>query len=230
MRILLVEDEQTLGDAVAETLRDACYAVDRAATGAEADERKAVNEYDLVILDWGIPPPTGLELLQQWRRQGDPTPVLMLTGRAELEHRISGLDSGADDYLTKPFALRELLARVRSLLRRRKRELQPRLAAGDLEMDRAGRRVTVGGQEVELSPKEFAVLEYLLHRVDQVVSRTDLIEHVWDEAFDAMSNVVDVVIYRLRKKIDGGREQPLLRTIKGAGYQLRSERESAPSE
>ena len=223
MRILLVEDDVDLADALGESLQDACYAVDTAATGEAADELVAVNDYDLVILDWSIPPPSGMELLARWRAAGMQVPVLMLTGRNRLEDRVSGLDSGADDYLTKPFATAELLARVRSLLRRRDRPM-PTLEAGDLVMDRAARRVTVAGRPVRLTGKEFGVLEYLLIRRDQVVSRSQLAEHVWDRSFDAMSNTLDVIVYRVRKKIDGGREDKLLHTVVGVGYLLSSRR------
>lgn len=224
MRLLVVEDEEALAEAVVEALRLEHYAVDLAADGSTADELMMVNDYDLVVLDWSIPPPTGIELLERWREQGSETPVLMLTGRTSIEDRVDGLDRGADDYLTKPFSLEELLARVRSLLRRREKELNMELSADDLVMDRAACVVKVDGAEVGLSPKEFTVLEYLLTRRDEVVSRTDLIEHAWDDAFDSMSNVVDVVVHRLRKKIDGDRELRLLHTVKGAGYLLRSER------
>ena len=147
----------------------------------------------------------------------------MLTARREVGDRVDGLDTGADDYLTKPFSFDELLARVRSLLRRRSKSLQT-LRAGDLVLERASREVTVGGELVDLAPKEFGILEYLLMRVGETVSRTELSEHVWDETFDAMSNTIDVIVYRLRKKIDGGRDGKLLHTVKGAGYVLRSER------
>ena len=224
MRILVVEDEPSLAEAVAEVLRDEAYAVDVATCGAAADELKGVNEYDLVILDWTIPAPSGIELLRKWRGAGDDTPVLMLTGRADVADRVGGLDTGADDYLTKPFSFDELLARARSLLRRRARPLVPALTAGDLVMDRSGHAVRVAGQLVDLSPTEFAVLEYLLTRKGQVVSRTELSEHAWDDSFDPLSNVIDVIVYRLRRKIDGGREEKLLQTLKGVGYLLRDQR------
>ncbi len=224
MRILLVEDEASLANALQEALIDERYAVDLAPDGSTAEELMAVNDYDLVILDWTIPAPTGIDLLHAWRREGIETPVMMLTGRQQVEDRVDGLDSGADDYLTKPFSIVELLARVRSLLRRRGKSLQ-QLSTDDLCLERASRRVTVAGQEISLAPKEFGILEYLLSRSDELVSRTELAEHVWDDAFDAMSNVIDVLIYRLRKKIDGGREAKLLHTIKGAGYMLKSRRQ-----
>lgn len=224
MRILVVEDDETLAGSLVELLEEEFYAVDRAADGEEASELQAVNDYDLVVLDWTIPPPSGIELLGQWREAGDETPVLMLTGRAELGDKVDGLDTGADDYLTKPFSFEEFLARVRSLLRRREKTLQGTLRAGDVEMDRPGRVVRRGGEEIDLSPKEFSLLEYFLRRCDEVVTRTDLCEHVWDDSFDSLSNVIDVTVHRLRKKIDGDSPEKLLHTIKGVGYILRSER------
>lgn len=224
MRILVVEDEPALADALVEVLEDESYAVDLASDGETAAELMDVNEYDAVVLDWSIPPPTGIELLRRWRGRGLETPVLMLTGRGGVEDRVGGLDTGADDYLTKPFSFDELLARVRSLLRRREKALATELAAGDVSMDRAGHRVTVGGSPIELSPKEFALLEYFLYHPDQVVTRTDLSEHVWDDSFDSLSNVIDVTVHRLRKKIDGSRSDRLLHTIKGVGYMLKTAR------
>lgn len=224
MRILVVEDEPVLAEATVEALRLETYAVDLAADGGSADELMAVNDYDAVVLDWSIPAPDGIELLRMWRTAGRKTPVLMLTGRTSVAERIEGLDGGADDYLTKPFSLRELLARVRSLLRRPATMVQTELVADDLTMDRAAHTVRVDDRRVDLSPKEYCVLEYLLTRCDEVVSRTDLIEHAWDDSFDSMSNVVDVVVHRLRRKIDGEREQRLLHTVKGAGYRLSSRR------
>ncbi|HEX4956494.1 MAG TPA: response regulator transcription factor [Thermoanaerobaculia bacterium] len=223
MRILLVEDDPDLAAALAEALAEDCYVVDRAASGAEADELATVNEYDLVVLDWSIPPPSGVDLLSAWRQRALTFPVLMLTGRGSVEDRIHGLDAGADDYLTKPFALAELQARVRSLLRRGQRPLQS-LAAGDLVMDRPGRQVRVAEAPIHLTPKEFAVLEYLLVHRDRVVSRADLSEHVWEDSLGAMSNTLEVIVSRLRKKVDGGREGRLLHTVPGVGYRLSTER------
>lgn len=224
MRILVVEDEATLAEAIAEVLREESYAVDLVGTGGDADEMVAFNDYDLVLLDWTIPGPSGLELLRRWRRQGKDLPVLMLTGHDSVEDRIDGLDHGADDYLTKPFAFAELLARVRSLLRRRHRTYQGPLKAADLEMDRAEHRVFLDSEPVQLSPKEFALLEYLLVRKGEVVSRAEISEHVWDASFDAMTNTIDVILHRLRKKIDHGRKGKLIHTVKGFGYVLREER------
>ncbi len=224
MKILLVEDDPRMSDLVREVLEDAHYLVDVAADGDTADEHMAVNAYDLVILDWEVPGASGIELLRGWRSEGHQLPILMLTGRHEIADRTGGLDAGADDYLVKPFAFRELLARVRSLLRRRRDALSMVLKAGDLQLDSAAHEVTLSGEKIELRPKEFAVLEVLMRRVDNVVSRADLEDHAWDSASDAIANVVDVTIFRLRKKIDRGRPRKLLHTIRGAGYVLRSER------
>lgn len=220
----MVEDEEVLAQALAEALEGEFYAVDLAPDGQTASERADVNEYDLIVLDWTIPPPTGIELLRGWRGQGKDTPVLMLTARSGIDDRVDGLDTGADDFLVKPFSLAELLARVRSLLRRRAKPLQATLSAGDLEMDRAARRVTVAGRPLDLSPKEFALLEYLLSRQEEVVTRAEISEHVWDDTFDSLGNVIDVTIHRLRKKIDGKNGVKLLHTLKGVGYVLRNER------
>jgi len=230
MRILVVEDEPALLAALAEALRREAYAVDVAADGTTADELAGVNAYDLVVLDWTIPPPTGIELLRSWRRACVQTPVLMLTARSGVDDRVDGLDTGADDFLAKPFSLAEFLARVRSLLRRSTRALQSALTAGDLAMDRAARRVTVADRELSLSPKEFSLLEYFLVRRGEVVTRSEISEHVWDDSFDSFANVIDVTVHRLRKKIDGDREDRLLHTVKGVGYVLRKERGERPEE
>ena len=223
MRILLVEDDDALAAALVELLEDESYAVDLAKDGATADDLASYVDYDLVVLDWSIPPPSGLELLTRWRADGRSLPVLMLTGHRQLADRVSGLDSGADDYLVKPFATEELLARVRSLLRRRHKEIDE-LAAGDLHVDRATRSVTVAGEPIRLTAKEFGVLEYLLTRLDRPVSRQELAEHAWDHAFDPLSNTLDVIVYRVRKKIDSGRAEKLLHTVHGVGYVLSSAR------
>ncbi len=228
MRILVVEDEAALSSALAELLRREFYAVDVAEDGTTAEELASVNAYDLIVLDWTIPAPNGIELLRRWRGSGNQTPVLMLTARSGIDDRVDGLDTGADDFLAKPFSLAEFLARVRSLLRRGTRSLQSELAAADLAMDRAAHRVTLAGRPLDLSPKEFALLEYLLTRRDQVVSRTEISEHVWDDTFESFANVVDVTIHRLRKKIDGERPDRLLQTVKGVGYMLRGERRQVP--
>jgi DNA-binding response OmpR family regulator len=224
MRLLLVEDDKVLARTLAERLELEAYAVDLAHRGERAAELVDLNPYDLIVLDWSIPPPSGLDLLRRWRGAGITTPVLMLTGKIDVSDRVSGLDSGADDYLTKPYSTAELLARVRSLLRRRERALEVGLQAGDVAMDRATRTVTVGGNRIEISRQQFALLEYLLRNKDRVVTREELTEHVWDDSLDSFSNLIDVAVHRLRQKIDGSSPGKLLHTVKGAGYLLRSER------
>lgn len=224
MRILIVEDEEVLADAITEALEEEHYAVETVTTGEEADRHMSNGGFDLVILDWKIPPPDGIELLRRWRGRGVETPVLMLTGVNGIPERVDALDTGADDFLPKPFAFAELLARVRSLLRRRQRPLQPSLEAGDLSMDRASGTVTLRDSPVVLSPREFALLEYLLLHRDEVVSRQQLAERVWGEEEQPQSNLVDVTVHRLRRKVDSKRKAKLIHTVKGVGYILRSER------
>jgi DNA-binding response OmpR family regulator len=224
LRILVVEDEDELATALVEMLQHERYAVDHAPDGAAADSLVQLNDYDLVVLDWSIPPPTGVELVRRWRERERGVPVLMLTGRRGVADRVEGLDAGADDYLSKPFAFAELKARVRSLLRRRERPVVGALTAGDLELDRRTREVRLDGTLLHFTPKEFAVLEYLLIRRDEVVTRFELSEHAWDDSFDPRSNVIDVVLHRLRRKIDGDRENKLLWTVPGTGYMLKSRR------
>jgi len=225
MRILVVEDEAVLADALQGALEEEHYAVDLVADGESAAHRMRANGYDLVILDWRIPPPDGLELLRRWRGAGIGVPVLMLTGVGGIPERVDALDTGADDFLAKPFSFAELMARVRSLLRRRARTLQHDLQAGDVHLERSTRTVTMAGEPVVLSPREHALLEYLLSHVDEVVSRQELAERVWGEDEQPQSNLVDVTVHRLRRKIDPpDRPGRLLHTVKGTGYLLRSER------
>ena len=224
MRILIVEDDNELAEALVESFTDESYAVDLARTGERADHLMSVNAYDLVVLDRKIPPPNGLELLRIWREAGLSTPVLLLTADGEVHDRVEGLDLGADDFLGKPFAFAELHARVRSLLRRRDKPVLRKLAAADVVMNRDAHQVTVGGEPVHLAPKEFALLEYLLLRKDQVVSRAELSEHVWNERFDSGSNVIDVLIHRIRGKIDRDPDAKLLHTVLAVGYTIKGER------
>ncbi len=224
MRVLVVEDDRRLSGELVRLLTDEAYAVDAAHDGPTADELAAVNDYDLIVLDLTIPPPTGLELLEAWREAGTDFPVLVLSALDTVQDRVKGLDTGADDYLPKPFSFDEFLARVRSLLRRRPQRTISTYQADDLVMDRASRQVEVAGRPIALSPKEFALLEYLLTHQDELVTRIDISEHVWDSAFDSMSNLVNVFIYRLRKKIDGDAARTLLHTVPGQGSVLRSMR------
>lgn len=219
MRLLIVEDEPLVADAIATSLRSHAYAVDVARDGIEAGEQMSVNSYDAVLLDWNIPSPNDLSLLKSWREAGNVTPVLMLSGRSRLSERITALDCGADDYLTKPYELDELLARLRSIIRRGPRPLHLLLSFGGLELDRAAHVARLWGRPLALNPKEFALLEYFLSHRDRVIPRTELIEHIWDNSFDSMSNVVEVTVYRLRRKIEGP-SSPVIRTVRGVGYLL----------
>ena len=209
MRILLVEDEPSAARFIAKGLREASHAVDVASDGTAASEQCQQNDYDAVILDVMLPGKDGLTLCRELRAAGSNVPILMLTARDAVEARVEGLDAGADDYLTKPFDFRELLARVRALTRRERRPLSPeRIEIRHLAIDVAGQRVWSHGQEVSLTSREYALLEYLARRAGEVVSRADIAEHVWDEHYDAFSNIVDVYVQRLRRKIDGRRGGP----------------------
>src|SRR3954453_6892318 len=222
MRILLVEDEPNAARFIAKGLREASHAVDVAADGNAAADQCHQTDYDAVILDVRLPGKDGLSLCRELRASGSDVPVLMLTARDAVEARVEGLDAGADDYLTKPFDFRELLARVRALTRRDRRPLAPeRIEVGELAIDVTGQRVWSRGREVELTSREYALLEYLARRAGDVVGRADIAEHVWDEHYDAFSNIVDVYIQRLRRKLDRAHEPSLIRTRRGQGYQLR---------
>jgi DNA-binding response OmpR family regulator len=222
MRILLVEDEPIAARFIAKGLREASHAVDVAVDGTTAADQCHQNDYDAVILDVMLPGKDGLSVCRDLRASGSGVPVLMLTARDAVEARVEGLDAGADDYLTKPFDFRELLARVRALTRRDRRPLAPeRIEVGDLAIDVTGQRVWSHGHEVELTSREYALLEYLARRAGDVVGRADIAEHVWDEHYDAFSNIVDVYVQRLRRKLDRAHEPSLIRTRRGQGYQLR---------
>jgi DNA-binding response OmpR family regulator len=221
MRILVVEDEHRLAAVLKQGLLEQGYAVDVAHDGEVGLGLAELEPYDLLVLDVMLPGLDGLALCRRLRAKGRHMPVLLLTARDAVDDRVTGLDSGADDYLTKPFAFRELLARVRALLRREGRSRDPLLRAGDLTLDPATREVRRGGRTVELTSKEYAVLEYLLHHPNRVLTRTQIAEHVWDYDFVAMSNVIDVYIRSLRRKLDDNDASRLLHTVRGAGYQLR---------
>ena len=218
MRVLLVEDDAKLGHVIEQALRENGYAVDRAEDGVYGLDLTALVAYDVAILDWMLPGLSGLEICRKLRAQGSQVPVLLLTARDAVEDRVAGLDSGADDYLVKPFALQELLARVRALLRRREgASRDPVLRAGSVSLDPRNREVLSREHSVVLTNKEYQLLEYLMRHPGQVLSRDQISAHVWDYEFNAVSNVVDVYVRALRRKLD---DDGLIRTVRGAGYQL----------
>lgn len=224
MRILLVEDEHDAARMLAKGLREQTYAVDIASNGAEALEKAGLNSYDLVILDIMLPEIDGLEVCRHLRQQGSLLPVLLLTARTGVVDRITGLDCGADDYLTKPFDFRELLARIRALLRRGTDLKDTVLVIGDLAIDTRSHAVTRGGTSISLTAKEYALLHYLARRPGDVVSRADISEHVWEEDYDPFSNLIEVYIQRLRRKLDAV-GLPLLHTRRGEGYVLSADQD-----
>lgn len=227
MRILLVEDDPRIAKFVAKGLRERSYAVDVAVDGNAALYQISVNTYDLVILDVMIPKPNGFEVCHELRRMGLRIPVLMLTARDEITDRIHGLDTGADDYLTKPFDFGELLARLRALLRRSANLRTGRIIVDDLVLDPDGQTATRAGRRLRLTAKEYALLEYLALNVGRVIGREEIAEHVWDETFDPFSNLIEVYVNRLRHKVDHGSPKPLIHTRRGAGYALYSPPASA---
>ena len=221
MRILLVEDEPSAAHLLAKGLREQAYAVDVATDGEAALFQAGTTDYDAILLDVMLPLKDGLAVCRTIRESGCPVPILMVTARDAVQARIEGLDSGADDYLVKPFAFGELLARLRALVRRGRLPILPnRLTAGPLTLDTRSRRVQFGTGDLILTAKEYALLEYLVRRAGDVVSRADIAEHVWDDHYDPLSNVVDVYVQRLRRKIDSGGSESLIRTRRGEGYQL----------
>jgi two-component system copper resistance phosphate regulon response regulator CusR len=220
MRLLLVEDDARIARFVAKGLREQAYAVDAVANGDDALYQAAINTYDLIVLDVMIPGRDGFAVCRELRAAGQKIPILMLTAKDAVEDRIAGLDFGADDYLTKPFEFRELLARLRALLRRSGELRPPRIAVADLVLDTAARSVSRAGADVPMTTKEYALLEYLARNVGRVVGRAEIAEHVWEETFDPFSNLIEVYVNRLRRKIDAGRATPLLQTRRGAGYIL----------
>ena len=220
MRLLLAEDDAGLAAVVAAGLRDERYAVDVAADGRFALEQALVNTYDAMILDVGLPRQDGFAVCRALRARGVRAPVLMLTARDAVRDRVTGLDAGADDYLTKPFAFDELLARLRALLRRAPALLPDVLTVGDLAVDTRAQTVARGGAPVRLTGKEYALVEYLARQAGRVVSRGDIVAHVWDDNHDPFTNAVEVYVNRVRKKLEGDGRPPLLHTRRGAGYLL----------
>jgi len=221
MRILLVEDEPSAARFIAKGLREAAYAVDIVSNGAAASLQSQQNDYDAIVLDVMLPNRDGLSVCRELRAAGMDVPVLMLTARDAIDARVEGLDAGADDYLTKPFDFRELLARLRALTRRERRPVSPSpIELGDLSIDVPARRVLRRGKEIALTSREYALLEFLARRAGEVVGRAEIAEHVWDEHYDPFSNVVDVYVQRLRRKLDDPDAPSLIRTRRGQGYQL----------
>jgi heavy metal response regulator len=223
MRLLVVEDEKKVASFIKKGLEEEGYAVDLAADGETGLMMGLDGVHDLIILDVNLPTMDGLSALQELRQKKVTTPVLLLTVRAAIEDKVIGLDTGADDYLTKPFAFQELLARVRALLRRRVEAEPPLLQVADLTLDPARRFVSRGEEKIELTAKEFALLDYFMRNPGRILTRTMIAERVWDYDFDSMTNVIDVYVNYLRKKIDAGRELKLIHTVRGVGYVMKAE-------
>ncbi len=225
VRVLLVEDEERVAGFIARGLREQAYAVDVAVDGEQGLYLASVNQYDLLILDVLLPRKNGHAVCRELRASGFRSPILMLTALDAVDDRVAGLDSGADDYLRKPFDFKELLARMRALLRRPKELRTESLRAGDLVLNTASHGVTRGGRSITLTAKEYALLEFLVLNVGRVVGREDIAEHVWDESFDPFSNVIDVYIRRLRAKLDAGASRRLIHTRRREGYMLTADAE-----
>ncbi|MDP8213213.1 MAG: response regulator transcription factor [Candidatus Zapsychrus exili] len=220
MRILLVEDEKKIANFIQRGLKEEKFAVDVSCNGDDALYLVDINEYDLIVLDIMLPGKDGIYVCRQIRKNKINTPILMLTARDATEDKVQGLDAGADDYLTKPFAFEEFLARVRALLRRDGKEKNTVLKISDLELNQITHKATRGGKDISLTSKEYALLEYFLINANQVITRTMISEHVWDESFDSFTNIIDVYVRYLRSKIDKGFEKQLIHTIRGTGYIL----------
>jgi heavy metal response regulator len=227
MRVLVIEDERAIAQFIRQGLSEAGYAVDVAGDGQDGLDYALAAQYDVIVLDIMLPRMDGLRLLRELRERGVKTPVILLTARDTVEDRVQGLDAGADDYVVKPFAFSELLARIRALLRRPPLQTEAVLRVDDLEMDTARHQVRRAGHPIELSPREFALLEYLMRHPSQVLTRTQIAEHVWNFDFYYESNVVDVYVGYLRRKIDRGSDAPLIQTVRGVGYGLRTGRGDA---
>ncbi len=222
MRVLVVEDERRLAAIIKRGLLEEDYSVDTVYDGEEAAYMAETTPYDLIILDIMLPKKDGIEVCKELRQKKVNAPILMLTARDSVEDRVKGLDSGADDYLVKPFAFSELLARARALLRREGRPRTAALQVGDLVMDTLTREVRRGQRKIELTAKEYSILEYFMRHPNIVITRTMIEENAWDYEFDSMSNIIDVYVRRLRSKIDAEGEESLIQTVRGAGYRLRA--------
>jgi DNA-binding response OmpR family regulator len=223
MRILVIEDEAKVASFIRRALEEESYAVDVAPDGTQGLDLASEGLYDLIVLDLMLPGLSGMDVLKELRKQKIQTPVLILTARSKVDQKVQGLDAGADDYLTKPFAIEELLARARALLRRASGEGGGILQVDDLVLNPATREVTRGGQRIELTTKEYALLEYLMRNASRVLTRPMISEHVWNLDFDTFTNVIDVYVNYLRNKIDRGRDRKLIHTIRGSGYVLKAD-------
>ncbi len=223
MRVLVVEDDLEVRDFLLRVLREAAWAADGASSGQRALDQLASAPYDLIILDVGLPDIDGFAVCSALRARGDRTPVLVLTARNAVNDRVRGLDAGADDYLAKPFAVSELLARLRALSRRPADTLEPVLRLADLELDPATHRAVRAGTPIVLTSREFSLLEYLMRNPRRILSRTQILEHVWDDNFDPVANAVDVLVGRVRRKIDRDGVKPMMHTVRGMGYMISDE-------
>jgi DNA-binding response OmpR family regulator len=223
MRILVIEDEKKVANFIKKGLEEEFYAVDVALDGKEGFELASAEEYDLIILDIMLPYMDGFTITKELRKKNILTPILLLTVKETIQDKVAGLDSGADDYLTKPFAFEELLARIRALLRRKEQIKATTLKIWNLILDLQSHKVTIDDKEIILTPKEYSILEYLMRNKNRVISRTKLVEHVYDYHFDTETNIIDVYINKLRTKIDLDPNKPLIQTIRGAGYMIKDE-------
>jgi DNA-binding response OmpR family regulator len=222
MRVLVVEDERRLASIIKRGLIEEGYAVDAVYDGEEAQYMAETTTYDIIVLDIMLPKKDGIAVCKDLRTRKINTPILMLTARDSVEDRVKGLDSGADDYVIKPFAFSELLARIRALLRRESLSKTPKIQVGDLLLDTLTREAWRGDRKIELTTKEYAILEYFMSHPNMVITRTMIEENAWDYEYDSMSNIIDVYIRRLRRKIDGDSEDSLIQTVRGAGYRLKT--------
>jgi len=223
MRILVIEDEKKVASFIKKGLEEEFYAVDAALNGKEGFELASTEEYDLIVLDIMLPYMDGFTITKELRKKGILTPILLLTVKETIQDKVEGLDSGADDYLTKPFAFEELLARIRALLRRKEQIKSTNLKIGNLVLDLQSHKVTIDEKEIILTPKEYSILEYLMRNKNRVISRTKLVEHVYDYHFDTETNIIDVYINKLRSKIDFDPNKPVIQTVRGAGYMIKDE-------
>jgi two-component system copper resistance phosphate regulon response regulator CusR len=230
MRILVIEDEQKLAEILSRSLRGEGFIVDLAATADDGFQWATQDHYDLIVLDLLLPDGSGTEVLRRLRQRRQTVPILILTARSDLETKVENFEAGADDYLTKPFALPELLVRVRALMRRGPAIKETVIKLADLEVDRLSRQVRRAGRRIELSPKEYSLLEYFLLNTGRVLSRSMIIDRVWDQSFEGFTNIVDVYVRQLRRKIDEGFEPKLIRTARGLGYSIDTDHSDKPGQ